>query len=166
MFDTKIFAEHLKKARGQKQLSQAELAKAVGVSAATISSYETSNNTKIPSLDKAIAIADHLGVSLDYLSGVSREGFEPNTAEVLLSFVTVMRYLNFFITITQEHEYKTILLTTTNNILADFVEDLKKVVPLLDDDAFPEYIRNSLINPIIEKYKGYSIIELSNLLPF
>lgn len=168
MFETKIFAERLKRARGQKQLSQAELAKAVGVSAATISSYETPNNTKIPSLDKAIAIAEHLGVSLDYLSGSSKEGIEPNTAELLLSLAVVMRYLNPIITVTPDKiiKLKTITLTTTNSILSDFVEDFKKIIPLLDDDAFPEYIRNSLLNPIIEKYKNYSIDELRNEFPF
>lgn len=69
MFNTKIFSERLKAARTEKHISQADLAKAVGVSAATISSYETANGTKIPSLDRAAAIADELGISLDWLRG-------------------------------------------------------------------------------------------------
>ena len=43
MFNVKIFSERLKAARTSKHISQADLAKAVGVSAATISSYETVN---------------------------------------------------------------------------------------------------------------------------
>ncbi len=69
MFNSQIFAERLKSARNKKHLSQAELAKGVGVSAATISSYETPNGTKIPALDKAAAIASELDVSLDWLCG-------------------------------------------------------------------------------------------------
>ena len=60
MFNVKIFSERLKAARTSKHISQADLAKAVGVSAATISSYETVNGAKIPSLDKAEAIANEL----------------------------------------------------------------------------------------------------------
>lgn len=69
MFNAKIFANRLKAVRSQKNISQAELAKVAGVSAATISSYENPNGAKVPTLDKASAIATHLGVTLDYLCG-------------------------------------------------------------------------------------------------
>lgn len=164
MFDTKAFAERLKKARGQKQLSQAELAKAVGVSAATISSYETSNGTKIPSLDKAAAIAEHLGVSLDYLSGVSKESIDPSVAELLLFLITAVRSFGFIIenNLSGEADDNEIILTSSNSILKEFFRDYEKIAPLLDDNTFPEYIRNSLLNPIIEKNKNHSISELYN----
>lgn len=69
MFNAKIFANRVKAVRTQKNISQAELAKIAGVSAATISSYENPNGAKVPTLDKAAAIASHLGVTLDYLCG-------------------------------------------------------------------------------------------------
>ena len=66
-YDKKIFSERLKKARADKNMKQSELAQAIGVSATTISSYERSEGTKIPSLDKALVLSDVLGVSLDWL---------------------------------------------------------------------------------------------------
>lgn len=89
MFDSLIFAERLKSARNKKHLSQAELAKGVGVSAATISSYETPNGTKIPALDKAAAIAEFLEVPLDYLCG----GELPNTPITDFNLETYLRGL-------------------------------------------------------------------------
>lgn len=89
MFDTKTFAERLKMSRNQKHISQADLAKAVGVSAATISSYETPNGTKIPALDKAAAIASFLEVPLDYLCG----GELPNTPITDFTLETYLRGL-------------------------------------------------------------------------
>ncbi len=89
MFDTKVFAERLKTARSNKHISQADLAKAVGVSAATISSYETPNGTKIPALDKAAAIASFLDVPLDYLCG----GELPNTPITDFNLETYLRGL-------------------------------------------------------------------------
>jgi transcriptional regulator with XRE-family HTH domain len=44
-YDKKIFSERLKKARADKNMKQSELAQAIGVSAATISSYERSEGT-------------------------------------------------------------------------------------------------------------------------
>lgn len=167
MFDTKLFAERLKKARGQKQISQAELAKAVGVSAATISSYETLNGTKIPSLDKAAAIAEHLGISLDYLCGVSNEGNEPSVAELLLNLITAVRSFGFNIDYRMSGETDNeVILSSSNDILMEFFQDYGKIAPILNDKTFPEYIRNSLLNPIIEKNKEHSLRELYNKLPF
>ena len=64
--DTKLpFGERLKESRIRKGLKQSELAKEVGVSSNTISSYE--NGGKMPSLDIAFRIANALDESLDYM---------------------------------------------------------------------------------------------------
>lgn len=165
MFNTKLFAERLKATRTEKHLSQADLAKAVGVSAATISSYETTNGAKIPSLDKAAAIAERLGISLDYLCGMSKEGNEPSVAELLLYLITAVRSFGFIVNYGNSCD-NSIILTSTNEILNEFFQDYNKIAPLLDDKTFPEYIRNSLLNPIIEKNKEHSLEELRNKYPF
>ena len=63
------FARNLKEIRTQKGLTQAALGRAVGVSAQTVSAYES--GSKQPSLDKAAAIAEELDISLDKLCGVT-----------------------------------------------------------------------------------------------
>ncbi len=69
--DTTIFAQRLKEARTAAKLTQAELCKMSGVTAATISAYESAdgNKGKNPSLDNALKLAQALGISLDWLCG-------------------------------------------------------------------------------------------------
>ena len=71
MLDLATFAERLKKARTDKKMTQKQLAEAVGLSTATVSSYENSERTdgKMPTLDKVFAISELLDVSVDWLCG-------------------------------------------------------------------------------------------------
>lgn len=76
MFDSIEFAKKLKTARLEKQMTQTDLAKRSGMTPATISSYEkgsekNATGAKKPSLENAVAMAEVLGVSLDYLCGTS-----------------------------------------------------------------------------------------------
>ena len=57
----------IKTARLSKKLTQEEVAEKLGVSVTTVSNWETGINN--PSLPKAAAMADMLGVSIDRLAG-------------------------------------------------------------------------------------------------
>jgi transcriptional regulator with XRE-family HTH domain len=59
--------EAIRKARKEKGMTQAQLAAAADIYSMYISHYETGK--KFPSILNLIAIADALGVSLDYLVG-------------------------------------------------------------------------------------------------
>lgn len=59
--------EHITKLRKKKELSQAELGKAVGTSGDIIGKYE--RDEVKPSIEVVIKIADVLGVSIDFLVG-------------------------------------------------------------------------------------------------
>ena len=61
------FAERLYMLRTEKEWSQRELAKKVGVTVATVSLWETEKTS--PSLFLAECLAEVFGVSLDYLAG-------------------------------------------------------------------------------------------------
>ena len=67
MYDISVFAERLVAERKKKKLTQSELAEKAKISAQTVSYYE--KGTKRPTLENAIAIADVLGVSIEYLCG-------------------------------------------------------------------------------------------------
>lgn len=70
MNEKRIFAERLKEARLKANLSQAELSRRTKISAATLSTYESTESPKSPPIDKAAAIAHELNVSLDWLCGM------------------------------------------------------------------------------------------------
>lgn len=69
--DNTIFSQRLREARTAAKLTQAELSKKSGVTAATISAYESSDGKKgkKPSLENALKLAQVLNVSLDWLCG-------------------------------------------------------------------------------------------------
>ena len=61
------FAERLKEKRLEMRLTQSQLADMCGLGVATIWNYENENFT--PTLYGAVAIAEKLNVSLDWLAG-------------------------------------------------------------------------------------------------
>lgn len=64
-----LFGERLLNTRKKRKMSQDELAKVIGVHAPVIGRYEREEVK--PSIETAAKIAEALGVSLDYLTGLS-----------------------------------------------------------------------------------------------
>ena len=80
MFNKNLFAPRLKALRTAAGLSGLDLSRAVGLkNRGSVAQFETCRTT--PSADILVALADFLGVSLDYLVGRSddprREEYEP-----------------------------------------------------------------------------------------
>lgn len=65
------FNYRLKQLRLSNNLTQGELANVLGIRATTIANYESNRNE--PSFNKLIRLADHFGVSCDYLLGLSED---------------------------------------------------------------------------------------------
>lgn len=78
-----IFAQRLRLARNLCGMTQKELAEKIGTTSAAISAYESVDDSKrnTPTLENLIAIARVLGVSLDYLCGLSGGGTIPDAPE-------------------------------------------------------------------------------------
>lgn len=70
------FSKKLRELREERQLTQTEVAKAIGVDKSYVSGWE--NNRGNPSLESVVAISKFFGVSLDYLifENIPREGVE------------------------------------------------------------------------------------------
>jgi len=62
------FAERLKELREEKQLSQAQLAAATGLSHTAIVYWE--NGRRVPNANAVVILAVYFGVTTDYLLGV------------------------------------------------------------------------------------------------
>ena len=157
MFDMNLFSERLKAARQQKGISQAELAQAVGVTAATISSYENQKNAKIPALDKAFAMAEALGVGLDWLCG-----YENNNAvdarKILSTFVFLLSHLEFDI-ITEDSRYygepRAYTLIGNDYQIGKFLREYQKIQPVLEDENIPDYLKNGILETLYSKFKDF-----------
>lgn len=66
-----LIGETVRLLRTERNLSQARLAKKVGVKRSTIALYEL--DERLPSLTSLIALSRALGVTTDYLLGVSKD---------------------------------------------------------------------------------------------
>lgn len=69
MADHNDFAANLRMYRARADVSQAELAKQVGVDTSSVTNWES--GTYMPSLRTTVKLADALGVTLDQLAGRS-----------------------------------------------------------------------------------------------
>lgn len=159
MFNSKIFAERLKAARMKKHISQAELAKAVGVSAATISSYETPNGAKVPALDKAASIASELEISLDWLCGKECTGKVKITdfdAETYLRslIVVITEMTNSFCEFTEEDLGN---ITISNHFIIHFLKQCIDVLKVYRNGTLTKELYETCIEKIISNYSDYTI---------
>ena len=62
-----MLSEKIKSLRQAKHMTQVELAKELGLTKQCVSNWE--NDNVLPSVEMLIKIADHFGVSTDYLLG-------------------------------------------------------------------------------------------------
>jgi transcriptional regulator with XRE-family HTH domain len=69
MYDNNIFSVRVKELRMGSKLTQSALGEAIGLTKQAVNDIE--HNRKKTTLDRACALADYFGVSLDYLVGRS-----------------------------------------------------------------------------------------------
>jgi len=69
--DMKLFSTRILQARKDMNLTQKRLSELSGVSQATISEYESSKVSTTPGIDNVFKLSKTLGVSIDYLLGMS-----------------------------------------------------------------------------------------------
>lgn len=92
--------ENVRALRDERNLSQGQLAEKIGVTRATIATYESGN--RLPSLFKLIRLSRALGVTTDYLLGVSKakdafldvSGLTPKQIESLDAIIENYRECN------------------------------------------------------------------------
>lgn len=98
----KMFKDRLRQTREEKNISQTEMAKKIGIAVTTYRNYE--NTFREPTYDILINIAKELNVSIDYLLGndskkskldtiIMRAKNLPN--EALKELIDYIDYLNF-----------------------------------------------------------------------
>lgn len=89
------FGNTLKTLRLRKNMTQAQLARKLGLTRSVISAYET--NLRLPSYDVLIHIAQIFNVSTDYLLGIERQqeidlsGLTKEEISALLDLIKAMK---------------------------------------------------------------------------
>lgn len=166
-WDKEIFSKRLKEARSLMKLTQQELAKMAGVSSMMISAYENpdSTNGKNPAISNIIALSNVLGVSIDWLCGIS-DTKEPNRSGNI-NTKDFLYTITALIDNTEKQEvvgvsdwgtftYWTNYVFSTNGVntpFEDFVNEYEAVKKI----SLPDSTYAMVVNTVIEKYSKLSI---------
>ena len=168
MGEPTIFAKRMKEAREKCNFKQNALALKVGITPQTISAYEkaeTDGKGKNPTLENAVAIADELGVSLDWLCGRELSGgwakpkrtlgdiardlvfLEKSIANIYLGTSTLAGQRTTYDGNTgypspedDEEQFPSIVFTNTK--LCIFINDWKKIKNLYDNNIIDDELYN------------------------
>lgn len=154
------FAGNLKKMRMEHGMSQADLAKKIGVTPQTISAYEMGGGAKgkNPTLEKVIDIADVFGVSIDDLCG--RECTESHREKNLGDIARLLREMSGWRTVTfdavnvrrvsaggaREYSDETPAIIFDQGELREFLEAYTKLWKLQRDKTIDERMFNDWIS--------------------
>lgn len=157
-----VFAQRLKQLRERNGIKQNELAKSVGVTSNTISSYEKSDmdgNGKKPTLENAQAIAEYFGVSLDWLCGRS------DTLSGGYTNLTIEQYLRSLVDIiigtslTVQKETLPPKLIVESFDVGNFIIQVDDLVRVYRDGSIPENLFEICVNKVISDYgKSHTIL--------
>lgn len=104
------FGERLKNLRNEKEKTQLEVAKYVGVEFQTIYKYE--KNISSPSPEVLIKLAEYFNTSTDYLLGVSNDLHMASSSDIDLAKLSEL-----------SPTAKKIITNTMNNLIEDFYKE-------------------------------------------
>lgn len=162
MDEKNIFAVRMKEARQKADISQAELSRRTGIAPATLSSYEVTENPKNPTLDKVIAIAKALNVSIDWLCGLENEikedkdiGFdEVMKAIILLSSLkkTSFDYRGGGMDYDESYDIR-----FYDSIIINFCNEYQKIKEFIENEDYPQYLKDGLLQALINKFSNYIV---------
>ena len=156
--DIKIFCERLKKARKNKNLTQKELSSLSGVSAVMISAYENENakTGKNPTLENVYLLAKQLGVSIDWLCGLSdnsgneKKSVDATFDELMRSLKDLTKYGYF--TVNNNDYYGIACCQFTKNFAYDFINECTKIIEVEKVGLLTDDMKANLYNGCYERY--------------
>jgi len=110
----RVFCDRLRTLREKESRTQAAMAELLNVNRSTYGAYE--RGTILPPMDKIEALADHFGVSVDYLAGKTNQRHREDPADIDVS-QQVQNMLDYL----QDHQAA---LTLDGEILDDDSRDV------------------------------------------
>ncbi|MEE1280974.1 MAG: helix-turn-helix transcriptional regulator [Acutalibacteraceae bacterium] len=170
--DMQTFAERLKTARNDKEMTQSELSTATGLSKAIISAYENpkSKQGANPSIANVLLLANVLEVSIDWLCGISNSK-EPNKGDnistkdflyAVTEFVDNSEAVFFDERVLYDTDCRSIefaIEAYCDIVLVNFIKDYQAVKSL--KNTIPDTYK-TVLNAVIDKYSENEIKDLFN----
>lgn len=166
MEEKNIFAIRMKEARQKNDISQAELSRRTGIAPATLSSYEIAENPKNPPIDKVIAIAKALNVSIDWLCGLEneiKENEDISFDEMMKAFMLISSLNTVKIEFQKKYDYDECncaeipVLLIDSEIFKEFILEYKKVSEFIESCDYDNYLKESLKKAITNKFSQYIV---------
>lgn len=170
------FSKRLKDLRTSVKLTQAEFAKEIGTTQATLSSYE--NSDKMPPVDILISIAQKYNVSLDWLCGFQNEQVFPTITTYsdvirLLSALEAAENLETHISIIDVNDsdsfesHEEAKISIDDEILVKFFQEWTDVLALCKKSSSGKKLYDVWVKDILEQYNNIPIkINLSERTPY
>lgn len=155
------FSKRIKELRTSFNLTQAEFAKEIGTTQATLSSYE--NSDKIAPIDILITISQKYHVSLDWLCGL-RDNKESPVSIVtysdlinILSVIGGLEKLNAYISVEEKYEsdlrhHPVANIAINDQILIDFFTEWLDVLAICKKSPSGKKLHDIWIKDILERY--------------
>lgn len=161
--DNSIISKNIKTIRRDKMMTQKEFGKLIGVTQATLSTYE--QGLKTPNTDTLYNIAEKCDISMDWLCGRTNlkniENFD-SYSDVFKTIVKLCKSVKFSIIEDSNNVYKNDVsqhyLEPGNTIVNDFLNRWRKVKEIYDDKTIDEETYDTVVNSLIERYKDIEII--------
>ena len=166
MSEKNIFAIRMKEARQKADISQAELSRRTGIAPATLSSYESAENPKNPTIDKVILIAKALNVSIDWLCGLeskTKVNEEITFNDVMNAFMLISSLNAAKIGFQKFYDEHGIMysrvptLSIDSKIFKAFILEYKKISEFIESSDYDNYLKESLKKAITDKFSQYVI---------
>ncbi|MGN0441528.1 MAG: helix-turn-helix domain-containing protein [Acutalibacteraceae bacterium] len=168
-----IFAQRLKFARQKAGLTQSDLASMTNLSPTIISAYENpkSEQGKNPTLNNVFILSRELGVSIDWLCGLSDDS---STDRDKLSSTAFIRSIMLLIDNADDFAINDSETTKDsicfrfrvpiNNfeppLIGDLIKEYLEIKKVLQMDEIPQRIKDSLVEVLMNKYKDKSPLGL------
>lgn len=167
MENKNIFAERMREARLKADLSQAELSRRTKIAAATLSTYESTDNPKNPPIDKAIAIAQELNVSLDWLCGLGGDKCSNTSNDITfdnvmeaIMLLSSLENVSFETCKKYKDDFNCSIVPTIvmdSQILEKFITEYQKVSDFIETTDYDDYLKDGLKKAILNKFKDYIV---------
>lgn len=151
-----LFSKRLRETRNERGIKLKEFAEKIDVSINALSNYE--NGKRIPPCDILRKMAVFLGVSTDYLIGVSDESdiseSTLDTENIIKALITISQLSDVNFEVLDGYNGNTCRINFYNNVIGDFFEEYKNVREFMKSSDFADYLKSGLKDTLIKKYVG------------
>lgn len=155
-------AIRLRETRKNKGLNQTELAKQAKLNVSTISAYENTKRTPrlTPSIESLVKISEVLGVSIDYLCGLSEKEVEKDIFKEYLETIikTDELFKDYFdpyciqIETNERLEEIAVIRFPSDSSIVQFLKEWRTISELEKKGTISEDMYKTILDSLLEKY--------------